>query len=150
MGDIDDGVRFVIPGKAQPERKRQVSRGKWTRRVDTKPAAEFKAKCALFAARAMGGRAPFDEPLVGVITWRTRKPSGYRKHEYYPHKRPDLDNLCKSLMDGITGVVMTDDAKFVTLCLNKEFGDRDEVEVVVTLADPEYPYRRDDAANGTA
>lgn len=96
-------VKFVIPGRWTPERKRSYRHGKFTTRVDTPEAADFKTKCAAFAAEAMGGRSPLDEPLVADVTWTTTKPNGYRKHDNMPFKRPDLDNLNKALMDGIVG-----------------------------------------------
>jgi len=134
-------VEFVIPGEWTPERKRSYRRGKFTTRVDTEEAATFKQKCAVFAAQAMAGRKPFDEPLVAEVTWVTQKPNGYRKHDNAPFKRPDLDNLNKALMDGIDKIVMADDARIVDLHLRKEFGDREQVEVRVRPYYPDYPYR---------
>ena len=134
-------VEFTIPGNWTPERKRSYRRGKFTTRVDTPEAADFKTKCAAFAAQAMGDRPPLDEPLIAEVTWTTTKPGGYRKHDNVPFKRPDLDNLNKALMDGIDGIVMADDARIVDLHLRKEFGDREQVEVVVRPYYADYPYR---------
>ena len=139
---MTDAVEFTVPGNWQPENKRSYRRGKFTTRVDTPEVADFKAKCALFAAQAMGNRPPFDEPLVAEVTWTTTKPSGYRKHENVPWKRPDLDNLSKSLMDGIDKIVMTDDAQVVDLRLRKRFGECEAVTVMVRPYYQDWPYKR--------
>lgn len=132
-------VHFLIPGPYRPERKRQISRGKWTRRVDTPEAAEFKAKVALFASQSYRGE-PLNEPLLATITWRRPKPASYRKHEDWPWKQPDFDNLCKAVMDGLTGIVIKSDAIIVEAHLKKEFGDRWEVSVTLEAICEEWPY----------
>jgi Holliday junction resolvase RusA-like endonuclease len=136
----DEAVEFVIPGEWTPERKRSYRAGKFTRRVDTEEAATFKQKAAVFAAQAMAGRTPFDEPLIAEVTWVTQKPASYRKHENVPWKRPDLDNLNKALQDGIDGIVMSDDAQIVDLHLRKQFGDREQVEVSIRPYYADWPY----------
>ena len=124
-------VEFVIPGRWTPERKRHVRRGNFQRRVDTSQAADFKAKVALFAAQASGSDQPFDEPLRAEIAWVAMKPRSYRKHEGVPWRKPDLDNLCKAVLDGLTGIVFRDDAQIVELALRKEFGSEEFVLVRV-------------------
>lgn len=145
MSDVP--VEFTIPGEWTPERKRSYRRGKFTTRVDTAEAKTFKQKAAVFAAQAMAGRQPFDEPLIAEVTWVTLKPASYRKEENVPWKRPDLDNLNKALQDGIDGIVMVDDAQIVDLHLRKVFGDREQVEVSVRPYYADWPYDKREEAS---
>jgi len=132
-------VHIVIPGRWRPERKRQVRQGSWTRRVDTKQAAAFKNKVALFASQVYRGN-PLNEPLTATIIWQRPKPSSYRKEENWPYKRPDFDNLCKAVMDGLTGIVIADDSIVVDAHLRKEFGERWQVNITLETVCEEWPY----------
>lgn len=136
----DREVCIVIPGDWRPESKRSYNRGKFTTRVDTADVVAFKARCALMAAQVMGDRLPFEEPLALAIIFTTVRPSGYRKFETMPWKRPDLDNMEKPVLDAIDGIVFHDDAAFVEKHQYKVFGPREQVELRIWPADPDWPY----------
>ena len=124
-------VRFVVPGKWQPERKRQVSRGTWTRRVDNPECLDAKTRIGVFARQAYHGPA-IDVPCRLRATWRKPKPKGYRKRDLWPYKRPDLTNLLKLLEDALQDVgVLADDSLVCEQVTRKEWGDREEVEVCI-------------------
>lgn len=132
---------FSVPGRAVPERKRQVPpRGAFRgARVDTEDAKAYKALVKLAAAQAMGGSPPADGPLR--LEWREhrRRASGYRKRDIYPTKRPDCTNLQKLLEDAMTGVVWQDDSQVCVQLGAKVFDDgpgpRVRVEVRALEAD---------------
>ncbi len=132
-------IRFTIPGPFTPERKRQVSQGQWTRRIDTSGAREFKAKVALIAQQYAPPEL-LDEPLRVAYRFYSVKPKSYRKHEGWPWKRPDIENLCKILSDGLTGIILKDDAAICLLHAYKLFGKRAEVKVTITLLEKDWPY----------
>ena len=142
MTDAPAPVSFTIPGRLQPEVKRQVRVGTWTRRVDKPEAQNWKQKAAVFAAAAMQGHALFDEPLHLTVRWYRLKPSGYKRAENWPWKRPDLANLLKILEDALTGIVWRDDSLICEEHLSKRFGDSERVEVTVEVLEPEWPYRK--------
>jgi crossover junction endodeoxyribonuclease RusA len=48
--------------------------------------------------------------------------------------RPDLDKLCRALLDGLTGVVYRDDSQVIYLNAMKRFGDRSETVVTISYA----------------
>ena len=41
--------------------------------------------------------------------------------ELLPILRPDLDNLAKSVLDGMSGIVFTDDSQITDLEINKRY-----------------------------
>lgn len=159
MSDIDDGVQFVIPLALQAEVKRQVPiRGKGgavvsTRRVDKPEAAQFKAQARVFAIEAMreAGLPPYDEPVGVVIHFFRAKPKSQRKHDTWPHTRPDLDNYEKLAFDAMQGVCYVDDARICRKVSDKQFVEcaalpYEHIHVQIYPLIPGYPYRRYDEA----
>ena len=75
---------------------------------------------------AMLGKAMLEGPVKVTIT------------AYFAHKkktgwhisRPDLDNIVKAIMDGLNGVVFSDDAVVAQLVASKQYGE-ERVEVQV-------------------
>ena len=119
---------FFVPGRAEPERKRQVPpRGAFRgARVDTPKARDYKARIALCARDAMGYRAPFDGPLrLEWVEYRQRT-STYRKSDRYPFRRPDCTNIQKLLEDAMTGIVWRDDAQVCEIVSQKRFVETDQ------------------------
>lgn len=51
-----------------------------------------------------------------------------------PTKKPDLDNVCKSLQDGLNGIAYYDDSQIVGIFVQKFYGDQPRVEVEISEA----------------
>ena len=60
--------------------------------------------------------------------------------EIRPTKKPDADNLLKSLCDGCNGVVWADDKSVVEVTVRKWYSDTPRVEMAVTEAEPPLPF----------
>lgn len=48
-----------------------------------------------------------------------------------PTKRPDIDNVVKSIADALNGVAYADDSQIVTLVASKHYSDQPRVELVI-------------------
>lgn len=82
---------------------------------------------------------PLDEALKVEISFyrpvqkslskkeRARRLSG----EHRPTVKPDLDNYIKSALDGLNGILWTDDAHIVDLHAHKYYSDRPRIEITV-------------------
>jgi Holliday junction resolvase RusA-like endonuclease len=46
--------------------------------------------------------------------------------------RPDIDKVCRALLDGLTGVVMADDSQVVWLNAHKRYGNTSETLVTIS------------------
>lgn len=59
--------------------------------------------------------------------------SGFRKlsGDEKPSKRPDIDNICKAVLDGLNGVAFADDSQITLLIATKEYGESPRVEVEI-------------------
>ena len=101
----------------------------------SKDKAKFKLECAEFAPK---------HPLEGAISvsmafYMPRPKSHYRTGRYSdilkdsaPTKhisRPDLDNIIKFYLDGMTGLFWKDDAYVCTIEASKSYSDSCSVEI---------------------
>lgn len=54
-------------------------------------------------------------------------------------RNPDIDKLCRALLDALTGVLYVDDALVSRLTAYKEYGDRAGLELSWHVVEPEPP-----------
>ena len=92
-----------------------------------------------------------DQPIHLRLTFRFRRPRGHHTTRgtlkpSAPHThitRPDLDKLCRSTLDGLTGVLFHDDSQVASLVASKEYAADDELEGVMIeileIATPSLP-----------
>lgn len=52
-----------------------------------------------------------------------------------PTKRPDIDNVIKSVTDGLNGVAYPDDSQIVSLSASKYYSDQPRVEILIRPLD---------------
>jgi Holliday junction resolvase RusA-like endonuclease len=87
-----------------------------------------------------GGGPMLDGPLLLRIAFYLRRPASHYgtgrnagvvkdSAPLYPTVKPDLSKLVRALEDGLTGVVITDDARVVTLAAIKRFGELERADV---------------------
>jgi crossover junction endodeoxyribonuclease RusA len=55
---------------------------------------------------------------------------------FYKPTRPDLDKLCRSTLDGITGVLIKDDSQVVNLICNKVYANEGELPGALITINP--------------
>ena len=82
------------------------------------------------------GMAVTAEPVYLHLLFRFRRPQGHHnsRGEVKPSAptkhitRPDLDKLCRSTLDGLTGVLFKDDSQVAFLVASKEYALAGELE----------------------
>lgn len=133
----------TIPGEWRPEAKRSfpLPNGRWTR-VDSPECKDFKAYVRALVALQKLDDMPWDEPLGMKIIWTRPEPTSARKHDAWPYKRPDLNNLCKLIEDALEKVAYVDDARVCHQVLEKRYGDDWSIEVHIWRLEPDWPYRK--------
>jgi Holliday junction resolvase RusA-like endonuclease len=80
---------------------------------------EVVAWHAKIKAIETGLRQPCQDPIELEIIFQMGKWNG---GSHYHTKRPDLDNLVKSVKDALTGVIWKDDAQIIRLTAEKRYG----------------------------
>lgn len=91
------------------------------------------------ATQIMGGRALLNGGLRMKVTSFMSIPASYSKAtralalagDFWPDKKPDIDNVAKIAMDGLSGVVFHDDKQVVELHVRKLYSDRPRLVIEV-------------------
>jgi len=131
----DSVLRFVAPGDPVPKGRPRFARaGKFVRTFTPKETLRYEERIAAYAryhVEANPGPFPIDGPVQVDLTFVFRRPAS-RKNARYMDRKPDLDNVIKSCIDGLAnGGVLKTDSRVVTIHATKEYGDMPETRVVV-------------------
>ena len=106
-------------------------------RYQDKTDARRENLIALAYREAAGKSAPHTGAVVVAIEAVFVPPQSWSsKRKADPgHKvtKPDVDNIAKSVLDGLNGLAFTDDSQIVRLEAGKRFGDRNEIIVMLDL-----------------
>lgn len=124
-------IRFVIELMPVPKgRPRATLRGRhavvYTPKETRLAEAEF-----IRHARRYAPEKPFEGALKVTLKFFKPKPKYIPKHVTHWIKKPDIDNLCKLILDSMDGIFYTDDSIITNLTTSKEYDDvaRTEVEI---------------------
>lgn len=139
LPDEDIEVRFVVPGRPVPKARPRFAGG----RVFT-PTSTLNAELAVASAawRAWPKDAAFsDRPCEIDATFIYAVPASWPKHRCLAALAgdvpmvagADIDNLLKTVLDGLNGGPITDDSRVVAVSGRKAYGLTDETRVVVRL-----------------
>ena len=124
---IGAGVRTYTP-KATAE---------WVKRV------KVDAEHALQFAPEFDTEAPMDVVLVFFMpipaSWPKWKREAAARGQVAHTSKPDADNLAKAALDGLSGVLFTDDAQVVSLTVSKGYSASHYVGVQVDARSCPYP-----------
>lgn len=120
-------------GKA---RARTVFNGGHAHSYTPAKTANFERQVAWACKNACkGAQMPENAPLRldAVFYMPIPKSVGKRLRERlrWHTKKPDLDNLCKSLIDGANGIAYRDDNQIAALRAKKVYGEEPRVEVTI-------------------
>lgn len=83
---------------------------------------------------------PWEGPVGIELHFGIPKPkSAPKRRRVWPDKRPDLDKLCRSVLDSLTYVIFADDSQVVDISATKDYGAPGVVVEVRRIADSEAP-----------
>ena len=75
--------------------------------------------------------APFADAVEVTLVFQLRRPKAAKKRPW-PHVRPDVDKLCRAVLDALVRAgVIRDDCQVVGLCAEKRYADVPGVQVEV-------------------
>ena len=136
-------IKFTIPGKPEGKgrpRFRRAGNYVQTYTPDRTKVYENLVKLA-FTQAAPPGFKPYgkDVPLEISITAcftppesvSRKKKSEMLRGDVYPTKIPDIDNLCKSILDGLHGVCYENDCSVVKMDVAKIYSEAPKATVEV-------------------
>lgn len=130
-------ILFIVPGTPVPKgRPRFTRQGRTYTPAKTK---SYEEQIAILGKEAMDGLEPLKTPVAVCVTVFFAIPASYSKNRreaclsgLEKHtKRPDLDNIVKTITDGMNGVVYEDDSQIVRIVAKKDYCHEAMVEVMV-------------------
>lgn len=137
-------ITFTIPGdpvgKARP---RVTIAGGRAHAYTPAKTADYEELVAVYASAAMKKAPLLEQPVrlhLGIYckvpgTWSRKRRAEALAGIERPAKKPDIDNIVKSVADGMNGVVWVDDSQIVELTCSKHYALEPYVSVSVTSAD---------------
>lgn len=135
---MSDSISFTVLGKPVPQgsMKAFVIEGRAHLTSDSKKTMPFRQEVGWMALRALEGlEQPFcakHEPVWVRLVFFFAKPPSAKKSRTRPVTKPDIDKLCRSCFDAMTGVMWHDDAQIVNVLAEKHFDTNERVEITVT------------------
>lgn len=111
------------------------------------PTRNYEATIRIAAQSAMRGAPLVDHPVAVKLlvtvemsaSWPAWKTEAASNGAMRPTAKPDIDNVAKLTLDALNGVVWRDDAQVVDMRIEKRFGDRPRLEIVVLPIDDALP-----------
>jgi Holliday junction resolvase RusA-like endonuclease len=136
-------IMFTIYGEPVPKgRPRFSTRGKFPVAYTPEKTKNYESEVGMMAKAAMGSSNPLEGALEAFIYVSFPVPASYSKKrteacliDSEKHtKKPDLDNICKILFDGMNGIVFKDDSQITSIHATKVYGKVAKVELIVRQA----------------
>ena len=135
-----EDIKFIVygnpMGKQRPRFRRLGNKIMTYTPPETKEYENLVAKS--FVEQCNSPPFEADVPLWFMITAKFQIPKSYTKRQrqaieegqIYPLKKPDLDNICKIVMDGLNGIAYEDDSQIAGIVAHKVYTHGDPMILV--------------------
>ena len=123
-------VSFIVKGTPQPkERPRATIRGSYATIYTPKNTVQFERYVKQVASEYTPPKL-LSGALFMTLSFYLQRPQSLSSTIIYDTKRPDVDNLAKSIMDALEGVIYEHDAQVIHLVVAKSYG-TPRVEIII-------------------
>lgn len=128
-------VSFFVPGVPAPQGSKSMSRSGHMYEAN-KRLKPWREQVVFHAKRVHGREEPIDAAVKVTAVFWFPKPRT-TKFKDYPAGKPDVDKLCRGVLDGLTiARVIRDDARVVELSARKEWADtKSGAQITVELVE---------------
>lgn len=150
-------IHFFVPGPPVPKARPRVCRDRAgrPRTYTPKTTTLYENLVKLSLLDAVGADlAPHDAAVELHVTLTFQMPRSYpqwkqKRASRIAHiRKPDADNVLKAIIDGLTGVAFTDDARIVKCSVAKCYGEPPGAEISLSFLAPDK--RGDHDSDNTA
>jgi Holliday junction resolvase RusA-like endonuclease len=133
-------IMFTIYGEPVPKgRPRFSTRGKFPVAYTPEKTKNYESEVGMMAKAAMGASKPLEGALEAFIYVTFPVPASYSKKrteaclsgQEKHTKKPDLDNVVKAVLDGMSDIVFLSDSQITSIHATKVYGEVAKVEVMV-------------------
>lgn len=149
---MNEPLTIMVPGQPHGKQRPRFRKGGST--YTPTPTKNYEKFVATIAAAEMRSRAPMDCPVVIELrahfeipkSWSESKRTDALLGRIRPTGSPDLDNIVKSISDGLNGVAYRDDSRIVAIQASKVYGHH--AFVVATVKPIEGSQATEDQSQG--
>ena len=136
-------IMFTVYGEPVAKgRPRFSTRGKFPVAYTPEKTKAYEFEVGMMALAAMGGTKPLEGALEAFIYITYAVPESYSKKRLEAclsgsekhTKKPDLDNVIKSVIDGMDKIVFDNDSQIISIHATKVYGEVAKAEVMVRQA----------------
>ena len=136
-------IMFTVPGQPHGKgRPRFARRGNFVKTYTDAKTSSYEDQIRFYALQAMGSSEPLKTALEAFIYVRLPVPKSYPKKRVAaclsglerPCKKPDIDNIAKTYLDAMNGVIFKDDTQVVDLHVKKVYSAVAGVDVAIMEA----------------
>ena len=133
-------ICFEVPGQPRGKgRPRFARRGNFVKTYTDAATASYEDQIRFYALRAMGSSEPLKTALEAFIYVRLPVPKSYPKKRVaaclsgleWPSKKPDWDNVAKSICDGMESIIFVCDSQIVECHVRKVYAETAGVDVLI-------------------
>jgi Holliday junction resolvase RusA-like endonuclease len=136
---MDESFYFEVPGpfglKGSTVSFRDPRSGTIRTKTDCKHGKSFTSAVRWAAREAGVTRIPKGRGVSVSVMYSFARPKGKDRRRVDPCVRPDVDKLCRALLDALTGVAYDDDGQVVALSVRKIYAEKVRARVVI-LGEP--------------
>lgn len=139
MRDIQHVLIFTIPGKPKAKARPRVTRSGHA--YTPSETIEYENLVRMAFTTEYPDWKPSDLHVCASIIAFFEIPKSFSKKKkseiffgkLYPTKKPDADNIAKSILDSLNGIAYHDDSQVVKLNVTKQYSEYTRVEVMLTF-----------------
>ena len=133
-------VQYSVPGEPRGKgRPRFAKRGNFVKTYTDAKTASYEDQIRFYALKAMGDSKVIEGAVRVFVSIRMAVPKSYsnKRREAClsnvekPLKKPDWDNVAKSICDAMNGIIYVDDTQIVEAHITKQYAHQAEVVVLV-------------------
>jgi crossover junction endodeoxyribonuclease RusA len=138
---------FVLPGKDGGKPRAILT----SDNTKMKPYRQQLGWAAMDARAKAGYTTLFAEQHVAVqveMKFFFSRPPSIKKSRIHIVVKPDIDKLCRSSIDAMTGILFADDAQVIKMTASKEYGIPERAEITVTNLECVTPRMFDEKGMG--
>ena len=133
-------IKYSVPGEPRGKgRPKFARRGNFVKTYTDAKTASYEDQIRFYALQAMGDHKAIEGAVQVTISICLSVPRSYSKRRTEdclngserPLKKPDWDNVAKSICDAMNGIVYVDDTQIVEAHVTKQYAQQSQVIVLV-------------------
>lgn len=139
LDETSHRAEFVVPGEPKGKARPRFARhGSYVSAYTPRESLDYEARIRTEYERNCGLLFEDSPVVIDIrayfpIPKRTSKKKRELMNEglIVPTKKPDIDNICKAVLDGLCGSAFNDDSQVTTMIASKHYSDEPRVEVKI-------------------